>query len=230
NGWVETVETMVNPVVPDEDESEGGRPRRGRSKSTVTTADKRRALDESVVRSLIPEFLAEVARVDASLAEAEMAYKEAVARLAEVQGTATSGADGEEEETSEAEVTEAEAVAPEEIAVLEEAVTQRRKERTAASKRRSALDAKFLPELKAAAEMAKAEDGGQRIVLEVLGEGLSTRLDAMCAAGRRELVASFRRWAEKYAVSLTELEADSDRAAEEFGAWLRELGYGRAHV
>ncbi|MFF9488569.1 N-6 DNA methylase [Streptomyces sp. NPDC014676] len=228
DGWVETVETMVNPVVPDEEESEGGRPRRGRSKSTVTTADKRRALDESVVRSLIPEFLAEVARADAALTEADAVYKEAVARLAEAQGTATSDTDSdEEEETSEPEGAESEAVDPEEIAALEKTVTQRRKERTAASKRRSALDTKFLPELKAAAEMAKAEDGGQRVVLEVLGEGLSTRLDAMSAAGRRELVAAFRRWAEKYAVSLAELEADSEGAAEEFGAWLEELGYGQ---
>lgn len=226
DGWVETVETMVNPVVPDEEENEGGRPRRGRSKSTVTTADKRRALDESVVRFLVPEFLSEVARADAALAEADAAYKEAVARLADAQGPATSDAD-DEEETSEAEVTESEALAPEEIAALEKAVTQRRKERTAASKRRSALDTKFLGELKAAAEMAKAEDGGQRVVLEVLGEGLSTRLDAMSAAGRRGLVAVFRRWAEKYAVSLAELETDSEGAAEEFGAWLKELGYGR---
>jgi type I restriction enzyme M protein len=227
DGWVETVETMVNPVVPVEEENEGGRPRRGRSKPTVTTADKRRALDEPVVRSLIPEFLAEVVRADAALAEVDAAYKDAVARLAEAQGTAASDADGDEEETPEGEATDPEAVDPEEIAALEKAVAQRRKERTAASKRRSALDAKFLPELKAAADKAKAGDGGQRVVLEVLGEGLSTRLDAMSAAGRRELVAVFRRWAEKYAVSLTELEADSDGAAEEFGAWLKGLGYER---
>ncbi|MFJ8468555.1 type I restriction-modification system subunit M [Streptomyces swartbergensis] len=227
DGWVETVETMVNPVVPDEEESEGGRPRRGRSKSTASTADKRRALDEPVVRSLIPDFLAEVARADAALAEADAAYKEAVARLTEAQGAAASDAEDDEEEASEAEEPAPEPVGPEEIAVLEKAVAQRRKERMAASKRRSALDVKFLPELKAAAEMAKADDGGQRVVLEVLGQGLSTRLDAMSAAGRRELVAVFRRWAEKYAVSLTELEADSDGAAEEFGAWLKELGYAR---
>ncbi|WP_234324011.1 hypothetical protein [Streptomyces sp. NRRL S-481] len=149
-----------------------------------------------------------------------------MARLAEAQGTATSDADGDEEDISE-EATEPEAVDPEEIAALEKAVAQRRKERTAASKRRSALDTKFLPELKAAAEMAKAGDGGQRVVLEVLGEGLSTRLDAMSAEGRRELVAVFRRWAEKYAVSLTELEADSDGATEDFAAWLKGLGYAR---
>ncbi|MEU7383065.1 class I SAM-dependent DNA methyltransferase [Streptomyces sp. NPDC042207] len=229
DGWVETVDTMVNPVVPDDEEPEdGGRPRRGRAKSAVSTADKRRALDEPVVRVLVPEFLAEVARADAALAEADAAYKTAVARLAEAQGPVE--ADGDEDEAAEdgdGEATASEPVDPAEIDALEKAVTQRRKERTAATKRRSALDAKFLPELKAAAEMAKAEDGGQRVVLEVLGEGLSTRLDAAAAAGRRELVASLRRWAEKYAVSLTELEADSDGAAEEFGAWLKELGYGR---
>src|SRR5690606_5765131 len=230
DGWVEAVDTMVDPVVPGQEEKEdSGRPRRGRAKSAVSTADKRRALDEAVVRALIPEFLAEVARADAALAEADAAYKTAVARLAEARGPAEADGD-EEDEAAEAEggeATTSEPVDPAEIDALEKAVAQRRKERTAASKRRSALDAKFLPELKAAAEMAKAEDGGQRVVLEVLGEGLSTRLDAAAAAGRRELVASFRRWAEKYAVSLTELEADSDRAAEEFGAWLRELGYGR---
>ncbi|MGW3552175.1 N-6 DNA methylase [Streptomyces griseoincarnatus] len=229
DGWVETVDSMVNPVVPDDEEPEdGGRPRRGRAKSAVSTADKRRALDEAVVRALVPEFLAEVARADVALAEADAAYKTAVARLAEAQEPAE--ADGEEDETAEGEdgeATASEPVARAEIDALEKAVAQRRKERTAASKRRSALDAKFLPELKAAAEMAKAEDGGQRVVLRVLGEGLSTRLDAMAAEGRRGLVASFRRWAEKYAVSLAELEADSEGAAEEFGAWLKELGYAR---
>jgi type I restriction enzyme M protein len=47
------------------------------------------------------------------------------------------------------------------------------------------------------------------------------------AAGRRELVAVFRRWVEKYGVSLSELEGESEAAAGELGEWLEVLGYGR---
>ncbi|MDH6700309.1 class I SAM-dependent DNA methyltransferase [Streptomyces sp. MAA16] len=225
DGWVETVETMVNPVVPtsDNDADGGGRSRRGASKSTVSTADRRRALDEPVVRALVPDFLAEVARADKALAEADAAYKTAVALLAEAQGPADlSDADEPEEDAG-----EREPVDPEHLAALETAVTRCRKERTAASKERSALDAKFLGELQAAADRAKADDDGQRVVLTVLSEGLIARLDAASAAGRRELVAVYRRWAEKYAVSLAELESESGLAAEEFGTWVEELGYGR---
>ncbi|MGW8066448.1 N-6 DNA methylase [Streptomyces ziwulingensis] len=233
DGWVETVETVVNPVVPktDDDADTDGRPRRGRAKSTVSTADKRRALDEPVVRALIPDFLAEVARADAALAKADAAYKTAVAELAEAQSPAQAP-DADDGESSDPEDIDEdtptpEPVDPEKLAALETAVTGRRKERTAASKHRSALDAKFLGELKAAAEMAKAQDDGQRVVLRVLGEGLAARLDTTAAAGRRELVAAFRCWTEKYAVSLAELEAESDGAAEEFEAWIEELGYGQ---
>ncbi|MEU9452583.1 class I SAM-dependent DNA methyltransferase [Streptomyces sp. NPDC048277] len=231
DGWVETVETAVNPVAPttdDDNDGDGRAARRGRTKSTVSTADRRRALGEPVVRALIPDFLAQVARADEALAKADTAYKTAVAQLAEAQGsTEVTEEDDEAPEPEDDDTATPEPVDPEQLAALEKAVAQRRKERTAASKHRSALDAKFLPELKAAAEMTKADDDGQGVVLKVLGEGLTTRLDAMAAAGRRELVAAFRRWTEKYAVSLAELEAESGGAAEEFGAWVEELGYGR---
>ncbi|MFE1826304.1 N-6 DNA methylase [Streptomyces yangpuensis] len=223
DGWVDSVETMIEPVTPEADEPTGGRGR-GRAKSSVSAADRRRAMDEPVVRVLIPEFLAEVSRADAALAAADAAYKTAVEELAAAQpSTPDPEGDAEEDETP-----DRAPVAPEELARLESEVTRRRKERTAASKKRSALDARFLPDLKAAAELAKAEpDGAQRVVLSVLDEALSTRLTASVAAGRRELVASVRRWADKYAVSLEALEAESAGAAGEFGEWLRELGYAR---
>ncbi|MFJ6992952.1 N-6 DNA methylase [Streptomyces sp. NPDC003090] len=226
DGWVDSVETMVEPVVPDVDEPSSGAASgrgRGRTKNSVSAADRRRAMDQPVVRALIPEFLDEVARADAALAAADAAYKTALEELAAAQPPASddegAGEDDAEERTP---------VAPEELARLEATVTRRRKERTAASKKRSALDARFLPYLQAAAEAAKAEqDGAQRVVLSVMDRSLSTRLDAAVAAGRRELVASVQRWAEKYAVSLEDLEAESAGAAGEFGDWLKELGYAR---
>jgi type I restriction enzyme M protein len=70
-------------------------------------------------------------------------------------------------------------------------------------------------------------DGPQRVVLLVFGAGLADRLASSIAAGRRELAAAVRGWADKYAVSLEELEGESSAAAGELGDWLKELGYAR---
>ena len=219
DGWVDSVETMVEPLVPDTDEpSIGSGPGRGkgRTKSSVSAADRRRAMDQPVVRVLIPGFLAEVAHADEVYATADAAYKTAVEELAAAQ-PATPGMDEDAEDDSE----ERAAVAPEEVARLETVVTRCRKERTAAAKKRSALDARFLSELHSAAAMAKkAESAVQSAVLPVLNEALWTRLDAEVGAGRQEIVASVLRWADKYTVSLEELEAKSATTAGDFGAWL----------
>ncbi|GAA4685889.1 N-6 DNA methylase [Streptomyces chumphonensis] len=229
DGWVETVETMVSPVMPGSDDDEGGRSpsrRRGRAKTSVSTADKRRAMAQPVVQALIPEFLEELAKADATWATADAAYKAAVAELAEATPPAKSEADDEAHTEAEPQPERA-PVDPREILRLEKAVAQCRKERTAASKQRSALEDRFLKDLQAASEVAKAQDSGQRVVLDVLGEALSSRMDAAVATGRRELVATYRRWAEKYEVSLQALEAEGADAADDFTKWLKELGYAR---
>ncbi|MEI5135868.1 class I SAM-dependent DNA methyltransferase [Streptomyces libani] len=225
-GWVDSIETMVEPVVPDTDEpgtgSGSGHGKR-RAKFATTATDRRRAMDQPVVRVLIPDFLVEVARADETYTAADAAYKTAMEELAAAQPAAPGGG-GDSEDDSE----ERSPAVPEELARLEAIVTRRRKERTAASKKRSAVDARFLPELHAAAELAKAsERGAQEVVLSVLDEALSTRLHTAVATGRGELVASVQRWAEKYAVSLEDLEAESTGAAGELADWLKELGYAR---
>lgn len=66
-----------------------------------------------------------------------------------------------------------------------------------------------------AAELALAdEERTQEVVLAVLDGDLSGRLDAAVAVGRRALVSAFRRWAEKYAVSLAELEGEAGVAED----------------
>ncbi|GGZ65999.1 type I restriction-modification system subunit M [Streptomyces bluensis] len=239
DGWIDSVETMVEPVLPDDDADDdggnggagaGGKGKiRGRKKTTVTAADRRRALDQPVVRVLIPGFLDEVARADEELARADAVLKSAVAELAAAQPPLTGDADEDADDSGdEGDEAERGPVDPEEIKRLEKTVARLRKERTAASRHRSALDDRFLSDLRAAAKQAKAEvDGAQRVVLTVFGAGLADRLDAAVAAGRRELVAAIRGWADKYAVSLEELEGESEAAAGELGAWLKELGYAR---
>jgi type I restriction enzyme M protein len=216
-GWVDSTEAIVRPA-------EGSVSTSSR-KTTVTAADRRRAMDQPVVRHLIPEFLTQYAAVETEVAAADAAYKETADALA----AAKPSEDGEEEGDGDGASAEAaEPVSPEELARLEREFAACRKTRTAATKKRKALDDRFLKDLLAAAEVVLADEERTReIVLDVLNEDLSGRLDAAVAAGRRELVAVFRRWVEKYGVSLSELEGESEAAAGELGEWLEALGYGR---
>nr|WSZ98637.1 N-6 DNA methylase [Streptomyces sp. NBC_00857] len=227
-GWVDSVEAIVDPAIPPTEE--GDAPAK---KPTVSTADRRRAMDHPVVRALIPEFLDAVAAADAAVTAADAAQRTALEELAEAKPTPVAeGADGADGEDDAEELdVDGEAVvpvSPEEIARLEKVLALRKRELTAAKKKRKALDDRLLSDLRAAAEVTNATDeGAERVVLEVLDGDLTRRLDAAVASGRRELIAAFRRWAEKYEVSLAELEAESDGAAGELTGWLKELGYAR---
>ncbi|MCX5321758.1 N-6 DNA methylase [Streptomyces sp. NBC_00120] len=91
----------------------------------------------------------------------------------------------------------------------------RRRERTAAARHRRDLDKRFLPDLRAAAEVALAGGTADEVVLAVLGGDLAERLDAAVAAGRVELIATFRTWAEHYAVSLEDAKHESEDSHRE---------------
>ncbi|MFJ9032517.1 N-6 DNA methylase [Streptomyces sp. NPDC102274] len=224
-GWVDSVEAIVEPVMPPEPDGEAPA-----KKSTVPAADRRRAMDHPVVRALIPEFLDAVAAAETAVTAADAAQRTALEELAEAKpapvAEGAAGEDDAEEPDSEGEA--AEPASPEEIARLEKALALRKRELTAAKKKRKGLDDQFLKQLRAAAEVANATDGeAERVVLEVLDGDLTRRLGVAVASGRRELVEAFRRWAEKYEVSLAELEGESEVSAGELTGWLKELGYAR---
>ncbi|MEL3946827.1 type I restriction-modification system subunit M [Streptomyces sp. LNU-CPARS28] len=221
-GWVDSTEAIVRPAE-GAVSSTGTAGAARKAKVTVSAADRRRAMDQPVVRHLIPDFLKQYAVVETEGAAADAAYKEAADAVAAAK---PSDGDGEDEGSPPEEAVDP--VTPEELARLEAELAACRKARTAATKKRKALDDRFLPDLMAAAELVLAdEERTQEVVLAVLDEDLSGRLDAAVAVGRRELVAVFRRWVEKYAVSLSELEGASEGAQGELRRWLEELGYGR---
>ncbi|MFD3439193.1 N-6 DNA methylase [Streptomyces sp. NPDC058685] len=219
-GWVDSTEAIVRPA-------EGAVSSTGSAKKpkvTISAADRRRAMDQMVVRHLIPEFLTQYAVVEAEVATTDAAFKEAAEAVSAAKPTPE---EGEDEGTS-PEENAAEPVSSDELARLEAEWARCRKARTAAMKKRKALDDRFLTELIAAADVVLADkERTQEVVLTVLNEDLTGRLDAAVAVGRLELVAVFRRWVEKYAVSLSELEGESDLAKGELGKWLEELGYER---
>ncbi|MGW1751891.1 N-6 DNA methylase [Streptomyces sp. NPDC002092] len=225
-GWVDSAEAILTPAAAT---TATGR------RATVSTADRRYAMDRPVVRLLLAEFLREYAAAEEAASLADAAYKEAVEALEAAKPTEDDAEEEEdteeaagEAETGEAGETAATPVSPEELTRLEARVAARKKERAAATKKRKALEDRFLRDLLAEAELALAdEERTRQVVLAVLNESLAARLDGAVAGGRRELGSVFRRWGEKYAVSLEELEGEGEEARGELGKWLEELGYGR---
>ncbi|WP_326593896.1 N-6 DNA methylase [Streptomyces brevispora] len=96
----------------------------------------------------------------------------------------------------------------------------RKRERLSAARLLRELDLHFLPSLRAAAEQAVAQGTVDEVVLAVLGQDLADRLDAAVAAGRTELIATFRTWAQKYAVSLADAKRESMEADRALSALL----------
>jgi type I restriction enzyme M protein len=200
DGWVAVIEAGMEPA-----EGDGA----GRARKPTAT-ERRSAMDHPVVRQLIPGFLVQLDLAEQVYAAADLAYREAEAsRLP----TADDGDEGEV------------AIEPRRESAPEEEVERLKKTRAAASKKRNDMLKRFLPDLRTARDWALASGETEKHVGAVFEEKLRAELAAVVAGGRRELVARFLGWAEKYEVSLAELEHEGDAAGLEFAGWLKGLGY-----
>ncbi|MGH3504413.1 MAG: N-6 DNA methylase [Nocardioidaceae bacterium] len=164
-------------------------------------AEKRKAREHRVVPVLLPDYLNELEEAEARRAELDARVKTA--------GTAT--------DDDEAEEPRGEALGPDEL--------KRLKAELAEGKRRvRQLENAFVERLEAAVAKLDA-DAETALVLRVFRADLQARLDGVVAAGHRALVERFRTWADKYAVTLRDLEAERDTAAARLETYLKELGY-----
>ncbi|MFD3917539.1 N-6 DNA methylase [Streptomyces sp. NPDC058595] len=76
------------------------------------------------------------------------------------------------------------------------------------------------------ARAALRKVGGERdVVLGILRADLAAKLEGHVVWGRRELMAAYGTWEDKYGVSLREIELRRDAAAERVEGFLKELGY-----
>ena len=160
-------------------------------------------LDHRLVKRLLPEYLADIAELEAKKAETEATIKGA------------SGGD-EEEEGEEAEET-GEQLSEEELAAL--------KKQLGTTKR--ALKAKqddFAQKLKEA-RTGLLEPSARDLVLGILRTDLDAILGRYVASHRQEVVAAFEMWWDKYRVTLTSIEEERDGAAEKLRGFLGGLGY-----
>lgn len=163
-------------------------------------AEKRRAREHRVVPLLIPDYLNELEEAEARRAELDAQVK-----------AATAASDDEDADEPE------EPISPAELKKL-------KAELTAAKRRVRELEAAFVERLSTAAARLDAATE-EELVLRIFKADLQARLDREIAAGRRALVDRFRTWADKYAVTLRDLEAQRDAAAARLEGFLKELGY-----
>jgi type I restriction enzyme M protein len=159
-------------------------------------------LDHRLVKRLLPEYVADVAELEAKKAETEATLKGA--------------SSNDDEEDEEAEASE-DPLSEEDLAAL--------KKQLGTTKR--ALKAKqedFAQKLKEA-RTALLEPGARDLVLGILRSDLDAILKRYVTSHRQEVVAAFETWWEKYRVTLTSIEEERDAAAEKLRGFLGGLGY-----
>ncbi|MGW5218719.1 N-6 DNA methylase [Nocardia sp. NPDC004085] len=167
-------------------------------------AEQRKARDHRLVPALIPDYLADLAEAEAAYAELNAQYKVVTTKPSEEE-------DDDDNCLAELQLPELE------IKALKARMTT-------AKRRVGALEGQFLPRLRAAA--AALDDSLRRdLVLSVLLFQLQSRLDSRTAATRRMAESAFRTWADKYAVTLRDLEARRKAATAQLDTYIKELGY-----
>jgi type I restriction enzyme M protein len=160
-------------------------------------------LDHRLVKRLLPEYLADLAELEAKKAEAEATIK---------------GASGDDEDEGEEAEESEDQISEEELAAV--------KKQLATTKR--ALKAKqddFAQKLKEA-RAALVEPSARELVLGILRSALDTILGRYIAAHRQQVVAAVDSWWDKYRVTLTSIEEERDAAAETLTRFLGRMGYG----
>ncbi|MBO0803551.1 MAG: SAM-dependent DNA methyltransferase [Nocardiopsaceae bacterium] len=164
---------------------------------TKPAAERRKALDHKLVPHLLPDYLAELEAAEAAYAAADAAYKEALQESANQEDDD----DGDEMD-----------------------LDSLKADRTAAQRKRAKLEKQFLATLNmAVSSLTPAEECD--LVLRILHEDLAARLDARITRARREMIVRFRTWADKYAVSLDDLETARQASSIRLANYLQALGY-----
>jgi type I restriction enzyme M protein len=162
-------------------------------------AEKRKAREHRVVPVLLPDYLNELEEAEARRAELDAQVKAATAD------------DDEDNEPPEEELSPAE-------------LKKLKAELTAAKRRVRTLEAEFVDRLAISASRLDA-DAETDLVLRIFKADLQGRLDARVATGRHALINAYYTWANRYAVTLRELEAQHDAAAARLHIYLEGLGY-----
>jgi type I restriction enzyme M protein len=178
DGWVTTITTAL----------------------TDDTGAKADPLDHRLVPKLVPEYLEELAAVEARRAELEVQIK-----------AASVAADDDDGEPADESVSAAE-------------LKEVKSELTKVKKQLRDIKSRFVVTLEQArSNLASTQE--EALIIQIWQEDLTSHLDQCVSAHRRETIAALETWWDKYAVSLDDIEAQRDTATARLSALMKELGY-----
>jgi type I restriction enzyme M protein len=173
-------------------------------------ASKESPLEHKLVRFLMSDFVEAIDELEAKKAELDSQIKAASPKDVE----------GEEGEATEA----AEADGDEENAVDEAQLKAWKKELTTVKKQLKAKKESFTAHINAAVDGLSPEQSAE-LLLTILHNDMLAIVERYIAAQRKDIVAAFENWWDKYRVTLTEIEGRRDRAAQALQGFLKGLGY-----
>jgi type I restriction enzyme M protein len=178
--------------------------------SIVTALDdkavKDNPLEHKLVKFLMGDFVDEIAELEAKKAELESQIK------------AATPSEDEEGEAAEAQEED------DENAVTEAQLKAWKKELTELKKKLKARKDSFAQQLNKAVDGLSADEA-QELLLTILHDDMRNIVERYMAQQRRQIVAAFENWWDKYKVTLTEIEQARDKAAKELQGYLQGLGY-----
>ena len=174
--------------------------------TTITTAmedsdAKADPLDHKLVPELLPSYLEELAAIEARRAELDTRIRAAAATE-----------DEDDEEPADMEV-----ASPDELAVLKRHLTRLKKQQ-------KTMQQEFVTKLgKARAELSADQE--RDLVLSLARNDVVIHLKAYVTAHRQQIIAALENWWAKYAVPLSQIEADRNDATVKLDRFLKDLGY-----
>ncbi|MER5749788.1 N-6 DNA methylase [Streptomyces sp. NPDC002088] len=200
DGWVGDVETLLAPELD---------PRTGREHPR-SAAERRQAYQHKLVTAIAPDFLEALAAADTRKAELDERWQELRPRPA---------GDGEDDEKIDGESPAYEETPADVEKRTELARVRRERKEAAALAKRLESEFWFLgesrtahteqsaaPRLMRARAALAADHGERRVVLDVLRQGLKSKLDDVMRSRRQELAHAYENWREKYGLSFREIE------------------------
>lgn len=173
-------------------------------------ASKDSPLEHKLVKFLLSDFVIELAELEAKKAELESQLKAAASAKSE---------DGEQSE-GESEETEGD----EEDTADEAQVKAWKAELTKVKKQLKIKKESFTSHLNQAVDGLTPETAAE-LLLTILHNDMEAIVERYIAVRRRQIVAAFCNWWDKYRVTLTEIEHKRDAATQALHGFLRELGY-----
>lgn len=173
-------------------------------------ASKESPLEHKLVKFLMSDFVDAINDLEAKKAELDSKIKAASPKEAEA----------EEGEAAEA----AEDEADEENAVDETQLKLWKKDLAAVKKQLKAKHDSFKQHIGTAVEGLTAEAAAE-LLLTILHKDMQTIVERYMAAQRKQIVAAFENWWDKYRVTLTEIEGKRDNATKALQGFLQGLKY-----